>query len=220
MSVGREREIERALLELRNNPERGFLVIPDGLVVWSCTSHPGVLGSIPKQEQPSTQALARRLVPCVQSLVGFKLLGSSSWGQQALSPPHSRGLALLVHPLEWLEDVVHVARVRDDVMLPRRDLLAQALLLQILAPVERLVHEICTRQDCTRHSLCQQCSCHFCVVNVLHARQYLTHSDTDARAKGTQKAAPHCDKALQGCITLRDLCILIRQIFFCAKRTV
>jgi len=25
---------------------------PDGLVVGSCTSHPGVLGSIPKREEP------------------------------------------------------------------------------------------------------------------------------------------------------------------------
>ena len=108
-----------------------------------------------------------------------------------------------MHPLEGLEDVVHVSRVRDDVMLPRRDLLAQALLLQILPPVERLVHEICTRQDCTRHFLCQLSSCPFCVVNVLNARQDLTH--LDAGAKGTQTAAPHCDKALQGCIPTRPV---------------
>jgi hypothetical protein len=30
-------------------------VPPDGLVVGSCTSHPGVLGSIPKREEPSSQ---------------------------------------------------------------------------------------------------------------------------------------------------------------------
>jgi hypothetical protein len=34
------------------SPALGGLQIPDGLVVRSCTSHPGVLGSIPKPEEP------------------------------------------------------------------------------------------------------------------------------------------------------------------------
>ena len=39
----------------------GGLQIPDGLVVRSCTRHPGVLGLIPKQEEPGeTDA------PCVK----------------------------------------------------------------------------------------------------------------------------------------------------------
>ena len=32
--------------------ELGGLHIPDGLVVPSCTSHPGVLGLVPKREEP------------------------------------------------------------------------------------------------------------------------------------------------------------------------
>jgi hypothetical protein len=34
---------------------------PDGLVVGSCTSHPGVLGSIPKREEPGKTA-----APCIK----------------------------------------------------------------------------------------------------------------------------------------------------------
>jgi hypothetical protein len=44
----------------------GWLQIPDGLVARSCTSHPGVLGSIPKREEPGKTG-----APC------FKVPGSS-----------------------------------------------------------------------------------------------------------------------------------------------
>ena len=52
---------------------------PDGLVVGSCTSHPGVLGSIPKREEPGKTG-----APCVKvpgsSRVPWRVSASSSTG--------------------------------------------------------------------------------------------------------------------------------------------
>jgi hypothetical protein len=50
---------------------------PDGLVVGSCTSHPGVLGSIPKREEPGKTG-----APCV------KVPGSSR------VPPHAHSFVI------------------------------------------------------------------------------------------------------------------------------
>jgi hypothetical protein len=50
----------------------GGLQIPDGLVVRSCTSHPGVLGSIPKRERPWETG-----APCVK-VPGFSVPRHSS----------------------------------------------------------------------------------------------------------------------------------------------
>ena len=50
---------------------------PDGLVVGSCTSHPGVLGSIPKREEPGKTGVACVQVPGSSRVpfgIGFKLL--------------------------------------------------------------------------------------------------------------------------------------------------
>jgi hypothetical protein len=46
-------------------PEPG-LQIPDGLVVRSCTSHPGVLGSIPKREEPGKTGAPCVIVPLTE----------------------------------------------------------------------------------------------------------------------------------------------------------
>ena len=43
-------------LKFLYSPALGGLQIPDGLVGRSCTSHHGVLGSIPKREEPGTGA--------------------------------------------------------------------------------------------------------------------------------------------------------------------
>jgi hypothetical protein len=45
----------------RSSPALDGLQIPDGLVIRSCTSHPGVLGSIPKREDPGKTG-----APCVE----------------------------------------------------------------------------------------------------------------------------------------------------------
>ena len=49
------------LAEEAPRPAQGGLQIPDGLVVRSCTSHPGVLGSIPTREEPGKTG-----APCVE----------------------------------------------------------------------------------------------------------------------------------------------------------
>jgi hypothetical protein len=69
---------------------------PDGLVVGSCTSHPGVLGSIPKREEPGKTG-----APCV------KVPGSSrvpSTCPPLSSSPHAHsfviGPAVIKHTLQ------------------------------------------------------------------------------------------------------------------------
>jgi hypothetical protein len=79
---------------------------PDGLVVGSCTSHPGVLGSIPKREEPGKTG-----APCVkvpgssQSLTGPSVMGSlvhTGLGSSSLvahvlpypPPPHANSFVL------------------------------------------------------------------------------------------------------------------------------
>ena len=52
------------------------------------------------------------------------------------------GLALLVHPLERFEDIVHITRIRDNVMLACCNLPLQLALLEELAAVERLVYKV------------------------------------------------------------------------------
>jgi len=58
---------------------------PIGLVVGSCTSHPGVLGSIPKREQPGKTG-----APCV------KVPGSSP-----VSHPRTYVLCIMLGEGEW-----------------------------------------------------------------------------------------------------------------------
>jgi len=70
---------------------------PTGLVVGSCTSHPGVLGSIPKREEPGKTAhpVSKYRVPhgsqCVMGRLIHTGLGSSSLIAHVLhSPPPPR----------------------------------------------------------------------------------------------------------------------------------
>ena len=72
---------------------------PDGLVVGSCTSHPGVLGSIPKREEPGKTGrhpVLKYRVPhgyqCVMGRLVHTGLGSSSLVAHVLNcpPPPSR----------------------------------------------------------------------------------------------------------------------------------
>ena len=54
---------------------------PDGLVVGSCTSHPGVLGSIPKREEPGKTG-----APCVK-VPGSSRVPAPPWvGSESRSP--------------------------------------------------------------------------------------------------------------------------------------
>ena len=63
---------------------------PDGLVVGSCTSHPGVLGSIPKREEPGKTG-----APCVKVPGSSRVPGSSSLIAHVLhSPPPPTRTAL------------------------------------------------------------------------------------------------------------------------------
>ena len=55
---------------------------PDGLVVGLCTSHPGVLGSIPKRQQTTRGTRENRAPPCV------KVPGSSR------VPPHANSFII------------------------------------------------------------------------------------------------------------------------------
>jgi hypothetical protein len=70
-------------------PALGGLQIPDGLVVGSCTSHPRVLGSIPKREEPGETG-----APCVK-VPGSSRVPPTRWllrGGQ--SSPHTPRLVV------------------------------------------------------------------------------------------------------------------------------
>jgi hypothetical protein len=54
--------IGTAIINNNSEPALGEFKIPDGLVVQSCTSHPGVLGLIPKREEPR-----KTRTPCVKA---------------------------------------------------------------------------------------------------------------------------------------------------------
>jgi hypothetical protein len=56
---------------------------PDGLVVGSCTSHPGVLGSIPKREEPGKTG-----APCI------KVPGSSRVPRSCSNKTHTPGFGM------------------------------------------------------------------------------------------------------------------------------
>jgi hypothetical protein len=71
---------------------------PDGLVVGSCTSHPGVLGSIPKREEPGKTGAPCIKVPGSSRVPAPPWVGSRSpdgWDQ---IPRWAGGWACTSHP--------------------------------------------------------------------------------------------------------------------------
>jgi hypothetical protein len=71
---------------------------PDGLVVGSCTSHPGVLGSIPKREEPGKTGAPCIKVPCSSRVPAPPWVGSRSPDSWDQIPQWAGGWACTSHP--------------------------------------------------------------------------------------------------------------------------